>query len=44
MITYVRIRNDTSSSTTTMTTNTDMNTLTIIVKMETNMHDIKKNK
>jgi hypothetical protein len=43
MITYMRIRNDTSS-TTTMTTNTDMNTLMIIVKMETNMHDIKKNK
>jgi hypothetical protein len=38
MIMYVRIRNDTSS-TTTMTTNTDMNTLMIIVKMETNMHD-----
>jgi hypothetical protein len=44
MITYVRIRNDTSSSTTTMTTNTDMNTLMIIVKMETNVHDMKKNK
>jgi hypothetical protein len=43
MITSVKIRNDTSS-TTTMTTNTDMNTLMIIVKMETNMHDIKKNK
>jgi hypothetical protein len=43
MITYVRIRNDTST-TTTMTTNTDMNTLMIIVKMETNMHHMKKNK
>jgi hypothetical protein len=43
MITWVRIRNDTSS-TTTMTTNTDMNTLMIIVKMETNMHHMKKNK
>jgi hypothetical protein len=43
MITYMRIRNDTSS-TTTMTTNTDMNTLMIIVKMETNMHHMKMNK
>jgi hypothetical protein len=43
MITSVKIRNDTSS-TTTMTTNTDMNTLMIIVKMETNMHHMKMNK